>query len=83
MTANNADEFRQMANDNGVEDIYEDGSQELRIYEDDGHFFINQYGVRAAWYIGQESTRIQFNRQANLIIRNMGYDHNYNGRGIV
>jgi len=83
MTVNNAEQFRQMAEDNGVEDIYQDGSQELRFYEDDGHFFIDHYGIRAAWYIGQESTRRQFNREANRIIRDMGYDHNYNEVGIV
>lgn len=80
---NNVEEFRTRAMEAGADDIFDDGAQEFEIYEDDGNFFVEQFNLRAAFGIGQDSTRAHFNAEANRILRSMGYDQRYHGTGIV
>lgn len=79
----NAQDFRNVAENAGAEDIFEDGSQEFRMNEDDGTLHVEQFGLRACFYIGQGNTRISFNRQANQVLKTMGYRIRYEGQGIV
>ena len=70
-------------------EVYEDGSQEFSMFEDDGHFHIQQFGVRGAFDIGQDignyrpMPRSRFNREANQFVRGMGYSVRYEGHGAV
>lgn len=66
-------------------EVYEDGSEELRISEDDGTFFLEHFGVRLCpeFIEGQGSTRRDFNRECNQFLRNMGYSIRYSEVGIV
>jgi len=79
----NAEEFRNLAE--GADEIYEDGTQEFSVSEDDGSFFISQFGLRACFggSRGQETPRRQFNREVNATLRSMGYEGNYNETGLV
>ena len=86
---NNASEFRIAAENAGAEDIYNDGSQEFSMFEDDGNFFIEQFGLRACFDIGQfiegykSMPRSRFNRVANKALSSMGYSIRYNEQGTV
>ncbi len=66
-------------------DVYEDGSQELRLSEDDGNFFLEEFGVRLCpeLSVGQGSSRRDFNRAVNQWLTSMGYSERYNGVGMV
>lgn len=80
----NAQDFRNAAQgDAWADEIFEDGSEDFQMYEDDGTFFVEQFGLRACFSIGQDSTRTTFNRTANGILRHMGYTQTYNGTGRV
>lgn len=79
----NANDFRVAAENAGAEDFYNDGSQEFSMSEDDGNFFVEQFGLRAAFSFGQECSRRQFNVLANRVLRSMGYEVNYNEVGVV
>ena len=80
---NNSNEFRVRAEEVGADEIYEDGSQEFSMSEDDGSFFVEQFGLRAAWFFGQEISRRDFNREANQVLREMGRSEKYNQKGLV
>lgn len=82
----NAEEFRNRAVEIDVDvSIFEDGSQEFSSVEDDGHFHVEQFGVRASFDSprGQESSRREFNQFANEVLREFGFSVRHNGSGPV
>lgn len=68
-------------------EVYEDGSasQELRYVEDDGHFHLEHFGVRACPDLmhGQGSSRRDWDREVNQWVRDLGYSFRYRGQGVV
>lgn len=68
-----------------VGEVYFDGSQEFSMFEDDGNFFVEEFGVRV-WPdlpVSQFSSRREFNREVNRFLRENGYEVRYNETGTV
>ena len=81
----NREELLERVEDIFVIDVYEDGSEEFDVYEDDGMIHINHYGIRVVPELnhGQGSSRRDFDREVNEVLRGLGYSFVYRGSGIV
>lgn len=75
--------FRNQLEENNVMEVYNDGSQDWSVVEDDGFLHVSRFGLRGCFDLGQDLSRNEFNCQSRSVMSNLGVPSELQSSGLL